>query len=278
MSCNSACRALSRFQAISNERDVDLDQLVDGRRVDIEMDLLRMRAEVLQAAGHAIVEARTDADHQIGVMHCQIRFQRAVHAQHPHELGIRRRECAQAHQRQGAGGAGVPNEPGKGLACGRTGIDQPAATIEDGALGRRRSRRRPPALRLRGKLRLRSSAERRQTPPALARKPARAGYLSGNRAAQARAGPWGDPNALRTELADFVGAADLAVPLRHRTRESERVGFLKGVGADQAVETWPLMQTTGTESDIASSSPVMVLLTPGPEVTSTTPGFPVVRA
>ncbi len=44
------------------------------------------------------------------------------------------------------------------------------------------------------------------------------------------------------------------------------------------VATWPLMQTTGTESDIASSRPVMVLLTPGPEVTSTTPGFPVARA
>ena len=45
-----------------------------------------------------------------------------------------------------------------------------------------------------------------------------------------------------------------------------------------AVATWPLMHTTGTESHMASSSPVTVLLTPGPEVTNTTPGRPVERA
>ena len=44
------------------------------------------------------------------------------------------------------------------------------------------------------------------------------------------------------------------------------------------VATCPLMTSTGTESLIASSRPVMVLLTPGPEVTSTTPTLPVVRA
>lgn len=45
-----------------------------------------------------------------------------------------------------------------------------------------------------------------------------------------------------------------------------------------AVATWPLMHSTGTESLIASSRPVMVLPTPGPEVTSTTPTRPVLRA
>jgi hypothetical protein len=38
------------------------------------------------------------------------------------------------------------------------------------------------------------------------------------------------------------------------------------------------MHRIGTESLIASSSPVMVLLTPGPDVTSTTPTRPVLRA
>ena len=45
-----------------------------------------------------------------------------------------------------------------------------------------------------------------------------------------------------------------------------------------AVDTWPLMHKSGTESLIASSRPEMVLPTPGPEVTSTTPTRPVVRA
>ncbi len=44
------------------------------------------------------------------------------------------------------------------------------------------------------------------------------------------------------------------------------------------VATWPLMQTMGTESQNASSSPVVVLLIPGPDVTNTTPTRPVVRA
>ncbi|MCY1313830.1 hypothetical protein D9M70_643940 [compost metagenome] len=44
------------------------------------------------------------------------------------------------------------------------------------------------------------------------------------------------------------------------------------------VATCPLMHSTGMESLSASSSPVVVLLMPGPEVTNTTPGLPVVRA
>ena len=42
--------------------------------------------------------------------------------------------------------------------------------------------------------------------------------------------------------------------------------------------TWPLMTTTGVESVIASATPVMTLVAPGPEVTSTTPVRPLTRA
>ena len=45
-----------------------------------------------------------------------------------------------------------------------------------------------------------------------------------------------------------------------------------------AVATCPLMHSTGIESLMASRRPVMVLPTPGPEVTSTTPSRPVLRA
>ncbi len=44
------------------------------------------------------------------------------------------------------------------------------------------------------------------------------------------------------------------------------------------VATWPEMHTIGVESHSASSRPVVVLLMPGPEVTKTTPGRPVLRA
>ena len=44
------------------------------------------------------------------------------------------------------------------------------------------------------------------------------------------------------------------------------------------VGTWPESATTGIESIRASVSPVTALVAPGPDVTSTTPGFPVDRA
>ncbi len=44
------------------------------------------------------------------------------------------------------------------------------------------------------------------------------------------------------------------------------------------VATWPLIHKTGIESHMASSKPETVLAMPGPEVTNTTPGLPVLRA
>ena len=44
------------------------------------------------------------------------------------------------------------------------------------------------------------------------------------------------------------------------------------------VGTWPVMQTSGTESISASCSGVTALVAPGPEVTSMTPALPVERA
>ena len=41
------------------------------------------------------------------------------------------------------------------------------------------------------------------------------------------------------------------------------------------VGTCPEIQTTGIESIIASVKPVTVLVAPGPDVTKTTPTFPV---
>ena len=46
----------------------------------------------------------------------------------------------------------------------------------------------------------------------------------------------------------------------------------------EALPTWPAITMTGVESTIASATPVMTLVAPGPEVTITTPGFPVARA
>ncbi len=42
--------------------------------------------------------------------------------------------------------------------------------------------------------------------------------------------------------------------------------------------TCPVMQTIGVESTIASASPVIMLVAPGPEVEKATPTFPEARA
>ena len=42
--------------------------------------------------------------------------------------------------------------------------------------------------------------------------------------------------------------------------------------------TWPVTAINGTESILASASPVTRLSAPGPEVAITTPGLPVARA
>ena len=45
-----------------------------------------------------------------------------------------------------------------------------------------------------------------------------------------------------------------------------------------ATACWPVMTTMGTESACAVRIPVIVLVAPGPEVTSTTAGSPQARA
>ena len=44
------------------------------------------------------------------------------------------------------------------------------------------------------------------------------------------------------------------------------------------VGTWPDSTTSGIESSSASVRPVTAFVAPGPDVTNTTPGFPVARA
>ena len=44
------------------------------------------------------------------------------------------------------------------------------------------------------------------------------------------------------------------------------------------VGTWPVIATIGSESILASASPVTRFRAPGPEVAITTPGLPLARA
>ena len=85
--------------AVADDRDVRGHVLGDLGRVDVDVDELRPRRELGQLAGDAVVEASADRDDQVGVVHRVVRGARAVHAEHPEPLVVRRRERAQPHQR-----------------------------------------------------------------------------------------------------------------------------------------------------------------------------------
>ena len=96
----------STLRAIADDRQIDLDVLVDRRRIDVDMDFLRAGREGVEPAGDAVVEARADRDHQIAIVHRPIRLPGAVHAEHAEPLRIGGRKGAEPHQRRGDGKAG----------------------------------------------------------------------------------------------------------------------------------------------------------------------------
>ena len=90
---------------VADDRDVRRHVLGDLGRIDVDVDELRPRRELGQLAGDAVVEAGADRDDQVGLVHRVVGGARAVHAEHPEPLLVRRREGAEAHQRAGDGEA-----------------------------------------------------------------------------------------------------------------------------------------------------------------------------
>ena len=84
----------------ADDRDVDTHPLADRRRIDVDVDDLALDGrEMLRVADHAVVEARTDGEEHVAVLHRHVRFVGTVHAEHAEELGVARRDRAQPHQR-----------------------------------------------------------------------------------------------------------------------------------------------------------------------------------
>ena len=77
-----------------------LHVLPDLGRVDLDVDDLRLRREVLQAPGHAVVEAHADADKEIRLADRDVVPVHAVHAGHTQVQRVRAGEAADAEQRR----------------------------------------------------------------------------------------------------------------------------------------------------------------------------------
>ncbi len=87
-----------------------------------------------------------------------------------------------------------------------------------------------------------------------------------------------DIERLVQHLGQIVDVAHQPVVLGAGTRDADGVAFLERVVADQMRRDLPGDADQGIESISASVSGVTMLVAPGPEVTSTTPGLPVERA
>jgi len=231
LSAQGGMQRVEQLARIADEGQVGLHHLVDGGRVDVEMDDARLRREAVEPAGHAVVETRADADDQVRMMEREVGLQRAVHAGHAEPFVARSRECAEAHQRERAGRLAQPHDVGKALTGGRASVDQAAAAVEHGpprfgdplcgaghaaqVAGARLHQQAPVALqrRLRRGLLLQVLRKIQQHRP----RSAAARHLVG----------------VAHQGLNLAGIADLRIPLRHRAADAERITLLEGVGADR---------------------------------------------
>ena len=86
------------FAHVADDRNVNLDALRNRRRIDVDMnDLARIGREMFGIADHAIVEARTDGNQNVTVLHRHVGFVRSVHARHADEFFVACFECPQPH-------------------------------------------------------------------------------------------------------------------------------------------------------------------------------------
>ena len=120
---------------VGDDGHLDRDVLVDGRSVDVDVDLARFLAEGVEPSGHPIVETRADRQQHVAAMHREVGLVGAVHAQHAEELGVTGGVAAQTHQRVGHGEAGDTGEPSQCFRRGGAGVDDAAAGVDHRPLG-----------------------------------------------------------------------------------------------------------------------------------------------
>ena len=120
---------------IANDAEVNVDDLVDRGRIDIDVNLFRLWRESINAARDTVVETCADVDHQITVVHRHVGFIKAVHTQHTEPFVARRRISAQTHQGRGDREASGLNQFAQQLGGRRARVDHAATSVEDRALG-----------------------------------------------------------------------------------------------------------------------------------------------
>ena len=225
---------LEDMRAIAHDSEIHWHDLVDARAVDIDVNLLGLRSEGVEPPRHAIVEAGSYRNDQIGAVHGHIRFVGAMHAQHAEPVGMIGGKRAEAHQRTRHRGSGCRLQLAQQFACLGSGIDNAAAGIEHGTLCRREHfdsfgdlvRRADHAwlvaVRGQGGIVLLIPPRRRDLHIL--------GDIDHHRTGAARSG---DAESFLDRRAKAFGVFYEVVVLGAVAGQSDGIGFLKGVGADE---------------------------------------------
>ena len=189
-----------------------------------------MRAELADVAGHAVVEARTDGDQHVAIVHGHVGLVGAVHAEHADEQRIVGRKGAEPHERVRARIAEQAHQFGERL----RGVvdDDAAAGVEHRPLGREHEIDRLLDLpRMALGRRMVGTHRYRLRVGVL-------GLLRGHvlrKIDQHRAGPasGGDVEGLLDGDGQVRDVLHQKIVLHARTRDADRVDFLEGVVTDQ---------------------------------------------
>ena len=76
-----------------------MTNLADLGRINVHVNNLGVHGKESGLAGDAVIEARTERDEKVGLLKCQHRGNRAVHAGHAEVLLVRVGECPARHER-----------------------------------------------------------------------------------------------------------------------------------------------------------------------------------
>ena len=122
--------AADRMLEVGADRVIDAFVFVVLRGVDVDMDDLRVRGELVDVPRDAVVETGTEDQQQVALVHGPVAIGRAVHAEPLHRQAVRLGEGAHAHECGGDGNVGAFGKREQFLVRARR--DDAAAYIEHG--------------------------------------------------------------------------------------------------------------------------------------------------
>jgi len=122
-----------RLAAVTYDRHIHVNGLVDLSGIDIDMNHFRFLGKGRQLAGHPVIEPRPDGDQKVALVDSVVRIGGAVHSQHPQRVRMRLRNRALA--KQSARHQYVCFLRQRDQFVGRPRGHHPAPHIQDGSLG-----------------------------------------------------------------------------------------------------------------------------------------------